>query len=615
MATKTYLELIDKKEQEVVGQRFFDVLPELRESVEHLLLKVLKTGEPYYGNEFKIQIRRYGKTENAYFDFVYYPLKDEAGSVTGVMVVASEVTPLVQAKFRIQESEKKFRQLLMRSPVPMCILQGKDLVIDIANEVMIKSIWQKDEASVIGRKLFDVFPELKDQKYAALVQEVYASGHPHSEKEAAGFVNGPNGVIKLYMDYEYTPLFDDNGKVWGVLVTIADVTEKVQARKKVEASEETLNIVIEATDLGTWEVNFKTGEIGYSERYVEIVLGYKETKKLSHAELVKRIHPDDLPVRERAYKRALETGVLHYFTRLVMDDGSIRWVEGKGKLFHGSEGKPERMLGTIRDVTEERNQTDLLETKVLERTRELAQKNADLERMNTDLQSFAYISSHDLQEPLRKIQTFTSRIRDKEKLSEQGLDYFHRIQRSAHQMQVLIQDLLTYSRTSRQDHKFEEIGLDKLVEEVRSDFHEALAEKNGHIEIGNSLPVKIITLQFKQVMSNLISNALKFSRPDVAPQILIDATKVRDQHGVKSMLLPERQYVKIRVADNGIGFEPDYNEKIFEVFQRLHSKHEYSGTGIGLAIVKRIVENHEGFIEAHGEVGKGARFDIYLPQQ
>lgn len=611
MANKTYLDIIGKEETEVTGKRFFDVLPELRSSVEHLLLNVLRTGEPYYGTEFKVQLKREGAMQDAYFNFVYYPLKNDSKVITGVIVVASEVTEQVKSKFKIQESESKFRDFLMSSPVPMCILTGSEFVIETANRVMVEDVWKRNRSEVVGHKLFDVFPELQDQKYAELLRRVYDTGQPHSEKESEGFVWIENKLKRLFLDYEYRPLLDVTNQVWGVIVTLSDVTEKVEARRKLEESEQKLNIVIDASELGTWEVDFKTREVTYSDRYLEI-LGYRERVSLTHEQIVKHIHPDDLKIREEAYKRALETGVLYYAARVIWNDGSTHWIEGKGKLFYDKDGKPDRMLGTVADITNEKNQKDVLERKVSERTRELAQKNADLERMNAELQSFAYVSSHDLQEPLRKIQILASRIRDTETLTEKGTDYFQRIKKSAHQMQTLIQDLLAYSRTNGATHVFESVDLKKLTEEVAGDFQDLLDEKNGAIETVNTCQLKVIPLQFRQVLHNLISNSLKFSKQDVPPRIIISAQSI-DLGVMSTKPLGEKPYCHVSIIDNGIGFDPQYSEKIFEVFQRLHGKHEYAGTGVGLAIVKRIIENHNGIIKASGEPGKGARFDIYVP--
>ncbi|RAW02907.1 PAS domain-containing protein [Pseudochryseolinea flava] len=621
MANETYLELIDKHEETVLNKPFFEILPEIESTIGPLLMQVMESGVPYYGKEFKVNLLRRGIIEERYFNFVYHPLREHNGAISGVIAVASEVTDQIADKFKIQESEKKFKDLVMMSPIPMTIFKGEDFVVEVANKVMFEKIWRKNPDDVVGKKILEVFPELNDQKYPALLRRVYTTGIIHNEKEAPALVHGDDGIKMFYLDFEYTPLHDVSGNVWGIMITVNDVTEKVEARKRIEESQQRLNIVIDASELGIWEVNFVNQEISYSDRYLQI-LGYQERVSLTHAEILKHIHPDDMPVREAAYKRALATGILHYEARLIWNDGTTHWMEGKGKVFFDDQHAPIRMVGTLRDITEQKQQeaiqksfTAELERQVFERTRELEFKNRDLEKMNAELQSFAYVSSHDLQEPLRKIQTFASRIKEKENLSERGQDYFNRMQDAANRMKNLIQDLLAYSRTSKVEPEFEEVSLSLIVEEVRNDFQESLVENNIIIEFGHLPVVRIIPLQFRQVMYNLISNGIKFSKKDRTSKIAITATPHIPGALLKDKFLaPDHFYTHIIVADNGIGFDNKYKDKIFEVFQRLHGRHEYSGTGVGLAIVKKIVENHNGFIEAESMLGEGATFNIYLPE-
>ena len=237
--------------------------------------------------------------------------------------------------------------------------------------------------------------------------------------------------------------------------------------------------------------------------------------------------------------------------------------------------------------------------------------------MNKELESFSYIASHDLQEPLRKIQSFSARLLELEnkKLSDTGKDYFQRMQKAADRMQHLIQDLLAYSRSSTAEGKCEHVHLSRIVEKVQEDIMEELEQKQGVIVVEELCEAFIIPFQFHQLLYNLISNSLKFSRKDTPPRIVIKSEIV----DVEKLQLPtpavSKQYCHVSIVDNGIGFEAKFSERIFEIFQRLHGKMEYQGTGIGLAIVKKIVDNHRGIITAHGELGKGARFDIYLPQQ
>jgi len=258
-----------------------------------------------------------------------------------------------------------------------------------------------------------------------------------------------------------------------------------------------------------------------------------------------------------------------------------------------------------------------LEKQVKERTRQLEENNISLEKLNKELQSFAYISSHDLQEPLRKIQTFASLIADKEidSLSPLGKDYFQRMRNAAERMQTLINDLLSYSRADNGAHKFEITDLRTIVEEVKDDLKEELLEKESTVEVGELCAINIIPFQFRQLLYNLVSNALKFSKYGQAPYIKIESKIVEGKFLKNKNLLPNNYYCHISISDNGIGFPQEYNEKIFELFQRLHSRTQYDGTGIGLAIVKKIVDNHNGYISAKGEMDKGASFDIFIPAQ
>jgi len=244
---------------------------------------------------------------------------------------------------------------------------------------------------------------------------------------------------------------------------------------------------------------------------------------------------------------------------------------------------------------------------------EKEKRSEELSVANQDLTSFTYISSHDLQEPLRKIQNFaTMLLREEEKnLSDTGKGYFNRMMKSAQRMQELIEDLLTYSRTKGGDRVFEEVNLNVMLNEVKKDFEDVFLENKVIIKAKNLAHVKVIPFQFRQLLHNLISNSLKFAKPDVSPVITIKSRMIL-AHKLQKEKVQPKNYCHITYSDNGIGFDPQYKERIFEVFQRLHSTEQYSGTGIGLAICKRIMENHKGMITATGEAGKGAQFDIYI---
>ena len=262
-------------------------------------------------------------------------------------------------------------------------------------------------------------------------------------------------------------------------------------------------------------------------------------------------------------------------------------------------------------------ETQALNEIILKTNSELASQYAaiekhaeELKKKNMELDAFTYISSHDLQEPLRKIQTFTNRILHNEypNLSDDGKQKFDRILYATNRMRELINSLLTFSRITILERRFEKTDLNTIIEDVKEALSENLAEKSAVITTEFHDSVKIIPFQFVQLMENLIHNAIKFSKAAVPLQIDIKSRLIDGAAFDK-----KTNYCHISFADNGIGFEPQYSEKIFGVFQKLHGRDTYEGTGIGLAIVKKIVENHNGIITATGEDMKGATFNIYLP--
>jgi len=247
---------------------------------------------------------------------------------------------------------------------------------------------------------------------------------------------------------------------------------------------------------------------------------------------------------------------------------------------------------------------------------EKEKREAELISANKELLAFTYISSHDLQEPLRKIQTFVTILleNDNKNLSEDGKYNFLRIQMAAGRMQQLIEDLLAFSRINTTDHHFEKTELDSIVDEVTTELKETIQEKNATVEATELCAANIIAFQFRQLLYNIISNALKFSKPDRPSHILVKSKIVKGSKLNNDRLSLDKNYCHITIKDNGIGFEPHFNERIFGVFQKLHNREVYEGTGIGLAIVKKIVENHNGIITANSQLNNGATFDIFIPE-
>lgn len=878
---KSFARIVGQTPEALTGKYYGEAFGKVKPYYQEALNKVMTDGSTFYLNEEEVELIKDGVKEKAYVTFVYAPLKSTDGKVTKIAIWVLDNTQHVMARQTIEEANKRFIDTVKQAPVGITILRGSQYVVEMANEAYLKLV-DREAASFIGRPLFDSLPEV-EETVSLLLENVMLTGISYHGYEVPVPIKrqGKEGIF--YFDFLYHPLKEDTGEITGIIVTATEVTEKVEARKKIEQNEQRLSILVEASELGTWELIVKNREFNYSQRYFNIVTGYTEYAQLAHKDLLKHLHPEDIPIRDKAFKKAIDTGHLHYEARVIWHDLSIHWVEAKGKVFYDSKNQPERLIGTARDITElkkhqqeleeseqkfrllassmpqhvwtsdpqgnlnyfnesvysysgltpkqvqdggwlqivhpddvEENlrawmeavstgkdfifehrfrrfdgeyrwqlsravpqidengkiqmwvgtSTDIQEQKVFtnelerlvkERTKELSlineslekseeryhlmveevqdyailylnsegiienwnrgaekikgykaeeiigksfsifypeadresglpqkllkrakekgranqegwrvrkngnhfwanvvitavrnkkkeligfskvthdlsekkkaedklrlnglelqQKNKELELMNKELQSFAYISSHDLQEPLRKIQTFATQIleRESDNLSDNGKDKFMRMQNAAHRMQTLINDLLAYSRTNVQERIFEDTDINSIIEKVKEDLREELEHKNGFIESQVVGRAPIIPFQFRQLIYNLVSNSIRFSRPNVPLHVKITGTIGKGETFNNSKLRSDATYYHISIADNGIGFEQKYVDKIFQVFQRLHGRSEYAGTGIGLAIVKKIVENHYGIITAHGEQNKGAVFNIYIP--
>ena len=276
-----------------------------------------------------------------------------------------------------------------------------------------------------------------------------------------------------------------------------------------------------------------------------------------------------------------------------------------------------------RELVYQNAEKEQLAAELIIANRELAYQNqekekrtAELSALNQELLTFTYISNHDLQEPLRKIQVFVSRIfeKDYKNLSETGKSQFHRIQGAAEKMQQYIRDLLLYHYVNNAEYNFEKISLAAIIREVKIDLIDLIEEKKAVIEYDGNCEVDTMFVSFRQLLYNILHNSLKFSKPDEPPHVLITAESV---HGstLKINNAGGKQYCHISIKDNGVGFEPEFSDRIFELFHRKHGSEEYAGTGIVLAIAKKIVLLHDGIVTATSELGKGTTIDIYIPER
>jgi signal transduction histidine kinase len=341
------------------------------------------------------------------------------------------------------------------------------------------------------------------------------------------------------------------------------------------------------------------------------IYGYEDKFPVDFVKATERMSPEDADRSSRRTQQHIQealdqfkkTGELVYEISSIefpiqLPTGEKKLLRSSGKFQLTPEGKMHRLLGTLQDVTQIR----LTEAK-------LRQLIDELETKNEELESFTYVASHDLKEPLRKIQTFIDRIRSKG--GNDTENYLIKIDEAAKRMTDLIESILTLGQVSNADMNFVNVDLNKVLDSCRSDLEIRIKEKDAEILIDRLPVVRGSEFQMVQVFSNLLANSLKFC--ETTPKVRIWCEKVPGDSIRKGDLLTKREYWQIRFSDNGIGFDPEFKEQVFVPFQRLHRRDEYIGTGIGLSIVKKIIERHQGFIEVESAKGKGTTFMIFLP--
>jgi len=383
-----------------------------------------------------------------------------------------------------------------------------------------------------------------------------------------------------------------------------------QSEKQLRESQARLDLALRSASMGTWHWDI-TGNRRYFDDQACYLLGIDPTTFTGDVEEVfAALHPDDREVVRKALARTLERDVPYQAEyRAAWPDGSVHYIASRGKLVRDDEGRPVRLNGLIWDISERRHMEeelrksrDDLELRVGERTAELSATVARLELVNAELQEFAFVASHDLQEPLRKIQTFCDMAKKRcaPVLDSTSKDYLDRVIKSASRMRQLLSDLLQFSRVATKLEPFEKIDLVKIVQEAVDVFEKTVKNTGALVHIESMPTIEADESQMLRLFQNLIGNALKF-RSNGIPNVKVYGKLVG------------RGLCEILIEDNGIGFDPKFAELIFKPFQRLHNRNEYEGTGMGLAICRKIIERHGGSISAASEPGKGSTFIIRLP--
>jgi PAS domain S-box-containing protein len=412
--------------------------------------------------------------------------------------------------------------------------------------------------------------------------------------------------------HTYGTVFDrnDEGKVEHVLNISLDVTDQVEAVQKIREQEHFIQQIADASPTILYLYDVEKQSIVYINREIFFVLGYLPDEIIEwHDSITENLyHPDDyrlLPARRQSQKNFQQVdSMMQYECRMKSKEGEWRWLLVREIVFKtNEEGKVVQILGAALDI----NRRKEMEKTILQNTLLLEQSNASLEE-------FAYVASHDLKEPLRKISTFGDRLVASQvnNLTPEGKIYLNKIVDASQRMQTMISDLLSISMISN-NTSFERYSLQKILDEVLQTLEFKIEQQNALIKANDLPDADIIPAQFRQLFQNLLSNSLKFVRPGVQPLIIVSCSVVNPEEVAHYQLKHALRYYKLEFKDNGIGFENEFAGKIFAIFQRLHGRSEYEGSGIGLAICKKIVEHHGGVIYASGVPDEGATFTIILP--
>jgi PAS domain S-box-containing protein len=578
MANQAYLSIVDKTEKEFVGRSLFDSLPETTDLVEPLLINVIKTGIPYFGTEFEVPIIRYGKSEKAYFNFVYQPLHRDDGEIKGVIVIANEVTKLVAAKHSLQESERKFSQMLMQSPIAVTVIRGKDYIVEMANTEMLTNIWGKAADEVIGKSLLEIFPEVRDQRYPALLDKVFDTGTIHRETEAATFIKRGTGIKKFYLDFEYSPLLDQEEKVSGIMITVYDVTEKVEARLKIEESEKKFRLLADSMPQHIWTSDIY-GKVNYYNKSLYDFSGLT-LEELHNDGWIQIVHPDEREKNVSTWMHAVANGEPFLFEhRFRRYDGQYRWQLSRALPVRDADGKIQMWVGTSTDIDE-------------------------IKKHQQEKDDFIKIASHELKTPVTTIKAYVQLLLNQDVANENTFlkKSLATIDKQITRLVKLITDLLDVTKIEMGSFEFnkEALSLNDLLKDVTENIQATTQTHRITLEMAENAIVFADKDRLTQVVANLLTNAIKYSPG--ADKVIV-STRISEVE------------VIVAVRDFGIGILNNEHERIFERFYRAQNSYERSfpGFGIGLFIVKEIITNHNGRVWVHSEKNKGSTFYFSLP--
>jgi PAS domain S-box-containing protein len=569
----------------------------------HVLRQIALSGRQYNG--VNIRVRKDGSEFEAEFQGAHFIFRGKPH----VLSVVRDISSSRQAEVALEKSQELSNIITSVSPVVLWMTNSAASTIYI-NRTWTDWVGGNPEDHLGVGWTHAIIDEDRER-----VQQIFMEALRKRQVFSADFrILRRSGEVR-WCSTHGSPYFNRDGSYGGLAGSLSDITERKEWEQLLQRSNALINTITNNTLQGLFLLDDRQ-VCTYMNPAAEALIGYTlaEVQEKPLHYYIHHTHPDGrhFPIEDCAIDRALPTQ--------SQTQGEEVFLRKNGEFFPVAfiaspiieEGVPRGTVIEVRETSEEKQVQEelrnkekaamaLLEGKVRERT-------AELERRNYDLLQFTSIASHDLKEPVRKISIFSRMLLEKLQgmLDTSTNRYLTNIIDSSSRMIRLIDDLLAFSRLSHTDVPAEQVDLNALFDRIRDDLELAIREKGAELRIGKLPTIEGNALQLGQVFQNLVSNSLKFIEPERKPVITLDAELVDG---------PEGRSYKLVYTDNGIGFRPEQSEKIFEVFLRLHPRDQYEGTGVGLAIVKKIIDGHRGSIRAIGEPGKGARFEIMLPER
>lgn len=595
---------MDGRHPRALGQKAVDSWPEIWSVIKPMIDQVMSGDQPIWSEDQLIPIFRNGKMEDVYWTFSYSAVKIEDGSIGGVLVVCSETTGKVMNLKKLQESEDQLRFAIEATELGTFDFNpatntfksnnrlkdwfGLPANAEVDLQVAIAAIAEPDKQRVV-----EAIHTALQYAFGGFYNIEYRIIHPITKKERVVKAKGRVWFNEAKVAYRF------NG-------TVQDITDQVSAAAKMLNAEavsktnaERLQLALEAGKLGSYEMILSSGEIHCTPQ-CKINFGISENETLNMEKLHSIIVPEDIErVRQTRDEAIANHEPYHIEYRIMVPNNDIRWVLVSGKVVYDELDHPVKIIGVTRDISDQKSFKDELDKKVKEHTQELQQSK-------DDLQQLTQVSSHDLKEPAKRVKTYAARLKEEfsNVLSEKGLAYIDKVEQAGNRMFSLIDNVLNYSSLPISGRLSEQVDLNSIIDAIESDIELLIRQKNGTLEKGKLPVIEGSNVMVYQLFYNLINNSFKFSKKDLKAVVTISSSLVKRDSA---------EFVKITIKDNGIGFDKKYIPRLFTAFSRLHPPTKYEGSGLGLALCKKIVEQHGGSIVADGKENEGAVFTVLLP--